>query len=35
MNIEELENLLKEDLEIEYISGSAEHSAKDEFPSMR
>ncbi len=35
MNIEELENLLKEDPEIEYISGSAEHSAKDEFPSMR
>jgi hypothetical protein len=35
MNTEELEKLLKEDPEIEYISGSAEYTQKDEYPSTR
>ncbi len=35
MNIEELGNLLKEDPEIEYISGSAEHHREEEYPSLR
>jgi len=35
MNTEELERLLKDDTEIDYIIGSAEQSQKDEYPSSR
>ncbi|HZB16048.1 MAG TPA: hypothetical protein VE445_02685 [Nitrososphaeraceae archaeon] len=35
IDIEELENLLKEDPEIEHIGGSAELTQKDEYPSSR
>lgn len=35
MNTEELERLLKDDSEIEYITGSAEQSQRDEYPSSR
>src|SRR5918993_59335 len=35
IDIEELENLLKEDPEIEHIGGSAELTQKDEYPSNR
>ena len=35
MNTEELERLLKDDTEIEYITGSAEQNQKDEYPSSR
>jgi hypothetical protein len=35
IDIEELENLLKEDPEIEHIGGSAELTQKDEYPSSK
>ena len=35
IDTEELERLLKEDPEIEYITGSAEQTLKDEYPSSR
>lgn len=35
MNIGELEHLLKDDPEIEYISGSAEQTQEDEYPLSR
>jgi hypothetical protein len=35
IDIEELERLLKEDPEIEHITGSAEQTLKDEYPSSR
>jgi hypothetical protein len=35
IDTEELERLLKEDPEIEHITGSAEQTLKDEYPSSR
>jgi hypothetical protein len=35
IDTEELEHLLKEDPEIEHITGSAEQTLKDEYPSSR